>query len=72
MITHQTFSTSWNNLPNDTRYAIEKAHRQGTLAPGSLHIMRYGSSDSTNYDAATITGSSGQAPCYYNAIEGIR
>ena len=71
MITHQTFSTSWNNLPNDTRYAIEKAHRQGILTPGSLHIMRYGSSSSTNYDAGSITHSSGQTPFYYNAYDGI-
>ena len=71
MITTTNYSNSWNNLPNDTRYAIERAHQQGTLAPGSLLIMKYGSSDSTNYGAATITRSSGQAPCYYNAYDGI-
>ena len=70
MFTENSTSNSWNNLPIYTQYAIERAHQQGTLAPGSLQIMKYGSSDSTNYGPAPITRSSGKTFCY-NAYEGI-
>ena len=73
MFTQNSTSNSWNNLPIYTQYAIERAHHQGTLAPGSLQIMKYGSSNSsnsTNYDAGSITRSSGKTFCY-NAYEGI-